>query len=264
MSRKAKKRGSGGLWPLGIAALVLSAVLVGMFLPSLSSGIQTRRLEGLTEVPELGAGELSLASDDIKIERLSMISALNNASRNAPIEQVELSGGRYMSAEDAVAKLDEVLALIDGTGLNIGSISRKNLDWADAVLLVGQNGNPAGVVMWEVLFTKTSGPVHEWLNYVVDESTGILAYINYGVQDISAYESVTAERISRVQSHNMQALVDNMAKSYNFVETRLVPQEVEDATAVQDGIYYVSFLENDQLMLNIQISFNGSSWTINA
>lgn len=263
MSRERKSRVSGRFWPLSIAALVLAAVVVGMFLPSLFSRIQSGRIEELTEVPELGAGELSLASDDIKIERLAMISAMNNSGRDAPIEQVELSGGRYMSAEDAVAKLDEVLALIDGTGLTIGSLSEKNLDWADAALLVGQNGNPAGVVMWEILFTKTSGPAREWLNFCVDESTGILTYVSYGVHDSREYEIMPTEGKSRVKTHNMQALVENMEKSYNFAETKLQPQEVENPSAVQDGIYYVSFLKNEQLALNIQISFDGSGWTIN-
>lgn len=263
MSRRTEKSAGGRLWPFGMALLVLAAVLIGMFLPSLLSRIQSTRLESLEEVPELGAGELSLASDDIKIERLAMISAMNNGGRDAPIEQVSLNSGRYMSAEDAAGKLDEVLKLIDGTGLSIGSITRSNLDWAHAVLLVGENGSPAGVVMWEVFYYKSAGPVHEWLNYCVDESTGILTYVTYGISDERAYETVPADAQYYNETHNMQALVENMAKSYNFAETKLVPQEVEDATAVRDGLYYVSFVKNEQLMLNIQLSFDGGSWTIN-
>lgn len=263
MSRKTKKSANGGPRPFGMALLVLAAVLIGMFLPSFSSRIQATRLESLEEVPELGAGELSLASDDIKIERLAMISAMNNSGRNAPIEHVSLNSGRYMSAEDAAGKLDEVLKLIEGTGLNIGSITKSNLDWAHAVLLVGENGSPAGVVMWEVYYFKSTGPVREWLNYCVDESTGILTWVTYGIYDEREYETIPADRQLRDETHNMQALVDNMGKSYNFAETKLVPQEVEDAAAVADGVYYVSFVKNEQLMLNIQIGFEGSSWTIN-
>lgn len=263
MSRKTKKRAGGISGYMGIAALVLAAVCIGMLMPSLSSRIQSARLERLEEVPELGAGELSLASDDIKLERLALTSAMSNAGRDTIIESVSLSSGRYMSAEDAAGKLDEVLRIIDGTGLNIGSLSNKNFDWANAYLLIGENGDPAGVVMWEVYYFKNAGPVREWLDYVVDESTGILTYVSYGIYDERTYEEVITEGKRRGATHNMQALVENMEKSYNFAETRLQPQEVEDAAAVPDGIYYVSFVKNEQLMLNIQLSFDGGSWTIN-
>lgn len=263
MNRETKFHPGGRLWPLGIGLLVLAAVLIGMFLPSLISRAQSTRLESLVEIPELGAGELNLTSDDIKIKRLAMVSAMNNDGRGAPAEIVDLSSGRYMSADDAAAKLDDVLKLIDGTGLSIGSLSEKNLDWANAALLISESGDLSGVVMWEVNYYKSSGPAREWLSYLVDESTGMLTYVSYGIQDDRAYEAAAAEGAFRSETHNMQALVENMKKHYNFAETELRPQEVNDPTAVSDGIYYVSFLKNEQLMLNIQISFDGGSWTIN-
>lgn len=254
--------------PLGIVLLVLTAVAIGIFLPSLFSAIQSSRLEGLTEAAELGAGELSLTSDEIKIERLALPQVILLKQRmGEQMDILELTAGRFMDANAAADKLDDLLLLIQNTGLDIGSLSRKDFVWAEPVLIVTGDGSSTGAVFWAVDYSKTTGPVSEELSFLVDESTGLVNCAEYRIHDSRDYEYEHKESISADNSANylqtITSLAENMQKVYNFAQTEVTPQHVEGELSPFQDIFYIYFVRDGETRLSMPVWIEDGHWAIN-
>lgn len=268
MSSRGKHRYVGGALPPGVLLLVLAALMIGMFLPSLSCAIQSSRLEGLRERPDLGAGELSLTSDDIKIERLALPQNIQlKEEMGIHVDSLELSAGRFMDEESATDKLDELELILQGTGLDIGSISKKDLEFAQPILVMNEGSGAAGVVVWMLSFGKATGPIWESLSYIVDESTGIIICAEYSIYDqreseygVSAYSGANS---SGNYLQTLSALAENMKKSYNFAQTDIEPQRVEGELGPFQNIFYIYFVQREETKLSIPVLLDGSNWMIN-
>lgn len=268
MSSRRKRRAGGGAMSLGVALLVLAAVLIGMFLPSLFSGIQSSRLEGLREAPELSVGELSLTSDEFKIERLALPQTiLIKQKMGETIDFLELSAGRFMDESSAADKLDELVLLLQGTGLDMGSIGKKDLIFAQPILVMTEDGSAAGAVIWQLAFHKSRGPISENLSYIVDESTGLIIYADYNIYDQREYESGGSEYVRQDSSANylqtLSTLAENMKKSYNFAQTEIVPQSIEGELSPSQRNFYISFVRDDTTMFSMSVLISANNWAIN-
>ena len=268
MSSSGKRRYFGGELPPSVLLLVLAAVIIGMLLPSLFSAIQSSRLEGLREAPDLGAGELSLTSDDIKIERLALPQNIQLKEKmGIQVDSLELTAGRFMDRESAADKLEELQLLLRDTGLDIGSISKKDMQWAQPILVMNDGSGAAGVVVWVVGFYKTTGPVSEDLTYIVDESTGIIICAGYSIYDQrdSEYDAsvYSGTNTSGNYLQTLSALAENMKKSYNFVQTDVEPQRVEGELGPFQNIFYIYFVQGEETKLSIPVLLDGNNWMIN-
>lgn len=268
MSRERGRRLRRGALPLGVPLLVLAAVVIGMFLPSVFSGIQSFRLEGLKEVPDLGAGELSLTSDDIKIERLALPQMIQiKEEMGMPVDYLELTAGRFMDAGSAADKLEELELLLQDTGLKTGSVSRKDLCWAQPILVMTDGGGAAGTVVWQLRFYRETGPVSESLGFMVDESTGLIVCAEYNIVDQRELESGESVYAQGDRSGNylqtLSSLAENMKKSYNFAQTEVEPQHIEGELSPFQDVFYIYFVQNEEVRLSMPIWIEENHWAIN-
>lgn len=265
MENNARRLRRGAL-PAAVVTLVLAAVVIGMLLPSLFILIQGQRLDKTEDILDLNAGELCLTSDDIKLERLEIPQSIKEREDYGyPVDIMELSGGRFMDIKDAADKIYDLEKLLEGTGLSTGGISADNFWMATPWLFMDDSGT-AGIVLWNVYFVRYTGPITEELNFVVDESTGIIIAAQYSIDDssIAELEISSAEMYSGGNySQTLSALAQNMIKSYNFAETEIEAQIIDGEQSEYVNIFDIYFVNDGETTLSIPVWMSFNQWTIN-
>lgn len=266
-----RRTGNDRLNSLFIALAMLGAVILGLLLPSVTVYIQGRSTDGIERQAELGAGALSLTSDDAKLERLRLFSLCMEMERNGKlVETVQLSDGRFMDAGDAINKLGAVMALTEGSGLPMANFTTADLQIADALLLVTDEGSMATAVLWIVDFLKPTG---ESLSYVLDDSTGTIIGVSYSYgqsyamavdgDTLNMTVSSITERLPE-SAQAVEALAKNLAACWNFSETQIRAPELNGVEVnPYENVFYLSLSRDGELLLEVPVTIGIDSWSIN-
>lgn len=265
-----KRTGQDRLNTLFIVLTMLGAVILGLLLPSVTAYIQGRSTKKTEQQVELGAGALSLTSDDAKLERLQLFDLCMEMEKyGRPVDIVPLSDGRFMEAGDAIGRLGAVMALTEGSGLPMADFTTADLQFADAMLLVTDTGNMATTVLWQVNFSKPTG---EDLSYMLDDSTGTIIGVSYhySAMDMAVYDqgqSMNTELMANMPepARAMEALAENLAACWSFSETQLYAPELSGVEInPYENVFYLRLSRDGELLLEVPVRINFDSWSINA
>lgn len=253
--------------PLALAALTTAAIAVGLLLPGLVSAAQIRRTDRTHEYAELGSSALSLSSDEAKLEKLGLIkTAMERDASGQPVETMTLSTGRFMTEADAAAKLPQVQALVEGTGLDCGEISERDLRFGEPILVVGDAEERAATVVWTVYYSRDlNGEGYQDLYYILDDASGLI--IGAGYSEIYYTENPAAEGRSAALSGESRAMVerirDNLATAYHFTDTELILPQINTEQSEYQSVYYIDCVQNGRTVFSLPVSIGIDGWMIN-
>lgn len=252
--------------PLALAALTTAAIAVGLLLPGLASAAQIRRTDRTHEYAELGSGALSLSSDEAKLEKLGLLkTVMERDASGQPVETMTLSTGRFMTEAEAAAKLPQVQALVEGTGLGCGEISGRDLRFGEPVLVVGGAEERAATVVWTVYYSRElDGEGYQDLYYILDDASGLI--IGVGYSEVYYTENSDMEGRSAALSGESRAMVerirDNLAAEYHFTDTELVLPQINTEQNEYQSVYYIDFVQNGRTVLSLPVSIAIDGWMI--
>lgn len=248
------------LRPIAVGALLLLAVVLGLLLPGLSAGLQSRNTDRLSRTVDLGQASLSLTSDEAKLEKLSILGEIAAGSGN----YVELeTEGRFMTAADVAAKFDALAALLNGTDLSLHGLERSDVLDVEPVLLVAASGPVSTSLVWVVnggkVLDADSGYHYEGLQYVVDDATGLILgaeFRRYRSEELTAYQE------KKDWSRDAQRLVENLAASYAFSDT-VMGLGGSSAIDANTDLYYVNYATGSGRVLGLPLVLGEDRWAIN-
>ena len=256
------RRASLRFSPVGMALLLLAAVAVGLLLPGIGAGIQERSTDRLSRSLDLGQATLHLTSDDAKLEKLQIVGGMLNGSGDS----IELNtDGRFMSAADASNKFDEVVALLNGTGLGVGQLTRTDVMESFPLLLVSDSSGVSTSLAWAVQYWKSTGEKWYALDYIVDDATGILLSAEYteGTRNTSQDEAELLEDYTKPDwSGTAQRIMENLSDSYDFATTTMSLGGTVDLDRFST-MYFVNYTTNQGTVLGLPIVIGRSYWSIN-
>ncbi len=257
-SRPKRRRSGGpaGLSPVMLVFLLLSAVAIGLLLPELSAAVQERRTDRLSRTAELGQVSLSLTSDDAKLEKLAIVGNMMNDRGDAISLE---SGGRFMTAAQASDKFDQVLALLEGTDLDVGGLTQIDVLSSHAMLLVSDFGSVSTDLVWFVDAGKFVEDCWNGLQYIVDDATGMILAAEYYQVD---NERLTAgEQPDKTET--ARRIMENLEESYAFTDT-VLSLGISTAVDRSSTAYYVSYTNSKGEVLGFPIIIGEDGWSINA
>lgn len=259
---KTVKRRKAPFARLGWALLIITAVLVGLFLPTLATNIQRDRTDRIRETVELGNSALSLTSDRAKLEKLSLLAE----SEYRDYTSVIVSGGIYMSRDDARAMVYEIPRLIEGTELICTNMQIKNINWMEPLILVSQSSGVNTSVVWCANGQYSDGTNDCTMEYYVDDESGLILGAGYYEGTISEeYPSENMEENTRPEpdySAAVKRIAENICGIYKFTNTTA---ELDVSTAVGDKHNFaINFYTDGERVLTMPVYIEGNgSWRIN-
>lgn len=260
-----------------IFLLLALAVALGLSLPYLVTSIQGSRIDRTNELVDLGAGALSLDSDEMKLERLELIASIASETtiESAHAVDMEISSGRFMDSEKAAAMLPDILALAQGTGLYCYDFNERHFNRATPALLVSEDYG-SSIIVWAVSYSADDGENIYSLDYCVDDASGIILAVFYYVGRYAGVvdENMNTEPYTR---QSLQRLAENLADSYDFSDTQVrftMPEEQAeseqreyDQPTLESDIFYsnyaIDFVKDGQTVYSMPVAVSIDSWSIN-
>lgn len=259
----ARRNMSASFPGLLVGLIIAAAVVIGLLMPNLFTAVQGRRADGVEKQLELGMGSLSLTSDDAKLEKLRLMREVcEQAAKGEYMETVGIKDGRFMTAGDIIGMLDEVLSIIDGTGLPCGSFTSADIQNVEPRLVIADATEMTTAIIWSASLHSSDGGEYRNLNYYVDDSTGIVVEINYECYSLNSDKSFVPASIDHEQA--LEMLAENLAESYCLSDTEIIAQKIgNEEINPYDSSYYIYFMRDGETVFQIPVFIGMGIWSVN-
>ncbi len=235
---KVKKRhyGDSVLMAVLVVLLAVAAIATGIALPGLASELQSRKVDSFHMQEELGAGMLCLTGDDRKLEKLKAVSRMNENS------MIEIEEGRFSSAQNADAAINELLRVLNEAGIPLGEGRHWEILDTQAYLLLPDEENPESNLVWRV---EAEDGKNNRLIYCTDDATGFILGVYAEGLEYRLDEQQTAERFC-----------DGIREYYDFTDVDVSSHIViRDANTDFLDLQLVFELAEEELMrINVHMS----------
>lgn len=264
------------------ALLIVLALAVGMLLPQAVLAVQGVHLEKTDTLLPTG---IYVGRQSSETAKLDILTRFYNAMENGSGDEIELSRGRYMTAEQVLERVTELKTIADAAGLpfemppdNIQSTSGLQSDIqpddvqriATPVLVVfNDESSMTSSIVWvaQLYWEKNE------LNFVVDDETGmILSAYFYLYNNDALVNGRSDETAPAGADETARRLGEALCRSYGFEnvtveaeigslrdETGLLIAET-DYSAEYFAEYNIRFALNGETRCRMSLSFEGQNW----
>lgn len=267
------------------ALLIVLALAVGMLLPQAVLAVQGVHLEKTDTLLPTG---ISVGRQSSETAKLDILTRFYNAMENGSGDEIELSRGRYMTAEQVLERVTELKTIADAAGLPFempldGIQSTSGLQYeqyeiqpddvqriATPVLVVfNDESSMTSSIVW---VAQLSWEKNE-LNFVVDDETGmILSAYFYLYNNDALVNGRSDETAPAGADETARRLGEALCRSYGFEnvtveaetgslgdETGLLIAET-DYSAEYFAECNIRFALNGETKCRMSLSFEGKNW----
>lgn len=267
------------------ALLIVLALAVGMLLPQAVLAVQGVHLEKTDTLLPTG---ISVGRQSSETAKLDILTRFYNAMENGSGDEIELSRGRYMTAEQVLERVTELKTIADAAGLPFempldGIQSTSGLQYeqyeiqpddvqriATPVLVVfNDESSMTSSIVW---VAQLSWEKNE-LNFVVDDETGmILSAYFYLYNNDALVNGRSDETAPAGADETARRLGEALCRSYGFenvtveAETGSLGDETGLLIAETDynAEYFaecnIRFALNGETKCRMSLSFEGQNW----
>ena len=267
------------------ALLIVLALAVGMLLPQAVLAVQGVHLEKTDTLLPTG---ISVGRQSSETAKLDILTRFYNAMENGSGDEIELSRGRYMTAEQVLERVTELKTIADAAGLPFempldGIQSTSGLQYeqyeiqpddvqrfATPVLVVfNDESSMTSSIVWvaQLYWEKNE------LNFVVDDETGmILSAYFYLYNNDALVNGRSDETAPAGADETARRLGEALCRSYGFEnvtveaetgslgdETGLLIAET-DYSAEYFAECNIRFALNGETKCRMSLSFEGQNW----
>lgn len=265
------------------ALLIVLALAVGMLLPQAVLAVQGAHLEKTDTLLPTG---ISVGRQSSETAKLDILTRFYNAMENGSRDEIELSRGRYMTAEQVLERVTELKTIADAAGLPFeipldGIQSTSGLQSeiqpddvqriAIPVLVVfNDESSMTSSIVWVAQLYW--GEKNE-LNFVVDDETGmILSAYFYLYNNDALVNGRSDETAPAGADETARRLGEALCRSYGFenvtveAETGSLGDETGLLIAETDynAEYFaecnIRFALNGETKCRMSLSFEGQNW----
>lgn len=264
------------------ALLIVLALAVGMLLPQAVLAVQGAHLEKTDTLLPTG---ISVGRQSSETAKLDILTRFYNAMENGSGDEIELSRGRYMTAEQVLERVTELKTIADAAGLpfemppdNIQSTSGLQSEIqpddvqriAIPVLVVfNDESSMTSSIVWvaQLYWEKNE------LNFVVDDETGMILSAYFYLYNNDALVNGRSDETAPVGAdETARRLGEALCRSYGFEnvtveaesgslrdETGLLIAET-DYSAEYFAECNIRFALNGETKCRMSLSFEGQNW----
>lgn len=267
------------------ALLIVLALAVGMLLPQAVLAVQGVHLEKTDTLLPTG---ISVGRQSSETAKLDILTRFYNAMENGSGDEIELSRGRYMTAEQVLERVTELKTIADAAGLPFempldGIQSTSGLQYeqyeiqpddvqrfATPVLVVfNDESSMTSSIVWvaQLYWEKNE------LNFVVDDETGMILSAYFYLYNNDALANGRSDETAPAGAdETAQRLGEALCRSYGFEnvtveaetgslgdETGLLIAET-DYSAEYFAECNIRFALNGETKCRMSLSFEGQNW----
>lgn len=267
------------------ALLIVLALAVGMLLPQAVLAVQGAHLEKTDTLLPTG---ISVGRQSSETAKLDILTRFYNAMENGSGDEIELSRGRYMTAEQVLERVTELKTIADAAGLPFempldGIQSTSGLQYeqyeiqpddvqrfATPVLVVfNDESSMTSSIVWvaQLYWEKNE------LNFVVDDETGMILSAYFYLYNNDALANGRSDETAPAGAdETAQRLGEALCRSYGFEnvtveaetgslgdETGLLIAET-DYSAEYFAECNIRFALNGETKCRMSLSFEGQNW----
>lgn len=264
------------------ALLIVLALAVGMLLPQAVLAVQGVHLEKTDTLLPTG---ISVGRQSSETAKLDILTRFYNAMENGSGDEIELSRGRYMAAEQVLERVTELKTIADAAGLpfemppdNIQSTSGLQFEIqpddvqriAIPVLVVfNDESSMTSSIVWvaQLYWEKNE------LNFVVDDETGMILSAYFYLYNNDAKANGRSDETAPADAdETARRLGEALCRSYGFenvtveAETGSLGDETGLLIAETDynAEYFaecnIRFALNGETKCRMSLSFEGQNW----
>lgn len=240
------------------------AIAVGMLLPSAVLSVQSAYLEKSDTLISTGVSAGRQSSETAKLD---IISRFHSAFINGSGEELPLSRGRFMTAEQAEGLLPEFESILNSAGLEYTAPP----DYAEKtvepfLMLLDDGSGIQSAIFWIVHFYWDKNE----LCFFVDDETGII--ISGYRYDYDGSIAAAEPPEDAAQLAAAQRLAEALCRSYGFenVTAEAEAGSLGDETGLPiaenyyDAEYFaeynIRFALNGETKCRMSLSFEGQNW----
>lgn len=265
------------------ALLIVLALAVGMLLPQAVLAVQGAHLEKTDTLLPTG---ISVGRQSSETAKLDILTRFYNAMENGSRDEIELSRGRYMTAEQVLERVTELKTIADAAGLpfemppdNIQSTSGLQSEIqpddvqriATPVLVVfNDESSMTSSIVWvaQLYWEK-----NEIISFVVDDETGmILSAYFYLYNNDALVNGRSDETAPAGADETARRLGEALCRSYGFENVTVEAEtgSLGDETGLPiaenyyDAEYFtecnIRFALNGETKCRMSLSFEGQNW----
>lgn len=265
------------------ALLIVLALAVGMLLPQAVLAVQGVHLEKTDTLLPTG---ISVGRQSSETAKLDILTRFYNAMENGSGDEIELSRGRYMTAEQVLERVTELKTIADAAGLPFempldGIQSTSGLQSeiqpddvqriATPVLVVfNDESSMTSSIVWvaQLYWEK-----NEIISFVVDDETGmILSAYFYLYNNDALVNGRSDETAPAGADETARRLGEALCRSYGFENVTVEAEtgSLRDETGLPiaenyyDAEYFtecnIRFALNGETKCRISLSFEGQNW----
>lgn len=267
------------------ALLIVLALAVGMLLPQAVLAVQSVHLEKTDTLLPTG---ISVGRQSSETAKLDILTRFYNAMENGSGDEIELSRGRYMTAEQVLERVTELKTIADAAGLPFempldGIQSTSGLQYeqyeiqpddvqrfATPVLVVfNDESSMTSSIVWvaQLYWEKNE------LNFVVDDETGMILSAYFYLYNNDALANGRSDETAPAGAdETARRLGEALCRSYGFEnvtveaetgslrdETGLLIAET-DYSAEYFAECNIRFALNGETKCRMSLSFEGQNW----
>lgn len=265
------------------ALLIVLALAVGMLLPQAVLAVQGVHLEKTDTLLPTG---ISVGRQSSETAKLDILTRFYNAMENGSGDEIELSRGRYMTAEQVLERVTELKTIADAAGLPFempldGIQSTSGLQSeiqpddvqriATPVLVVfNDESSMTSSIVWvaQLYWEK-----NELISFVVDDETGmILSAYFYLYNNDALVNGRSDETAPAGADETARRLGEALCRSYGFENVTVEAEtgSLGDETGLPiaenyyDAEYFtecnIRFALNGETKCRMSLSFEGQNW----
>ena len=265
------------------ALLIVLALAVGMLLPQAVLAVQGVHLEKTDTLLPTG---ISVGRQSSETAKLDILTRFYNAMENGSRDEIELSRGRYMTAEQVLERVTELKTIADAAGLPFempldGIQSTSGLQSeiqpddvqriATPVLVVfNDESSMTSSIVWvaQLYWEK-----NEIISFVVDDETGmILSAYFYLYNNDALVNGRSDETAPAGADETARRLGEALCRSYGFENVTVEAEtgSLGDETGLPiaenyyDAEYFtecnIRFALNGETKCRMSLSFEGQNW----
>lgn len=264
------------------ALLIVLALAVGMLLPQAVLAVQGVHLEKTDTLLPTG---ISVGRQSSETAKLDILTRFYNAMENGSGDEIELSRGRYMTAEQVLERVTELKTIADAAGLpfemppdNIQSTSglQSEIQQDDVqriaipVLVVfNDESSMTSSIVWvaQLYWEKNE------LNFVVDDETGMILSAYFYLYNNDALVTGRSDETAPADAdETARRLGEALCRSYGFenvtVEAEIGSLRDETGLLIAETDYSaeyfaecnIRFALNGETRCRMSLSFEGQNW----
>lgn len=267
------------------ALLIVLALAVGMLMPQAVLAVQGVHLEKTDTLLPTG---ISVGRQSSETAKLDILTRFYNAMENGSGDEIELSRGRYMTADQVLERVTELKTIADAAGLPFempldGIQSTSGLQYeqyeiqpddvqrfATPVLVVfNDESSMTSSIVWvaQLYWEKNE------LNFVVDDETGMILSAYFYLYNNDALANGRSDETAPAGAdETARRLGEALCRSYGFEnvtveaetgslgdETGLLIAET-DYSAEYFAECNIRFALNGETKCRMSLSFEGQNW----